>query len=94
MRGIAVRRTTLWAAALLLLVPVACTPVGRSGSAGQSAELLNNKCTVCHPIDRINKESKDRAGWEQTVTRMRAHGAVLSDSEAAQIVDYLSGARK
>jgi len=70
-----------------------CTPSGATGGqSGAGLELVNNKCTVCHTADRINQAKKDRAGWEQTVTRMRGKGAVLSDAEATQIVDYLSQA--
>jgi hypothetical protein len=49
-----------------------------------------NKCTMCHTIDRINQASKDKTGWEQTIARMRTKGAQLTDTEAAQIADYLS----
>jgi hypothetical protein len=45
---------------------------------------------MCHTIDRISQAQKDRAGWEQTVARMRGKGAVVTDAEAAQIVDYLT----
>jgi hypothetical protein len=45
---------------------------------------------MCHPIDRINQASHDRAAWVQTIARMRGKGAVVTDAEAAQIADYLS----
>jgi cytochrome c5 len=75
---------------LLILAAVGCAPVGKASQLSGGAELVANKCTVCHPIDRINQANHDRAGWVQTIARMRGKGAVLSDTEAAQIADYLS----
>jgi cytochrome c5 len=65
-----------------------------SAGTGAATELINSKCTVCHTADRITQANKDRAGWEQTVARMRAKGAVLTDTEASQIVDALSSGSK
>ena len=89
MRGVNARFVTAIAAVAIVLMSSACTPVG-SGSSGQGAELVRNKCTMCHTIDRINNARKDRASWEMTIARMRAKGAVLSDAEAGQVADYLS----
>jgi cytochrome c5 len=90
MRGFRVRGVSVVVAAMFMLTAVACTPTGQSGQAGGGAELVNSKCTLCHSIDRIDQANKDRAGWEATVARMRAAGAVLTDAEAAQVVDYLA----
>ena len=86
------------AAAFLALAAASfgCTPNGAAGGQpGGGLELVKNKCTVCHTADRITQAKKDRAAWEKTVTRMRANGAVLTDAEAAQVIDYLtqSGAK-
>jgi len=77
-------------AGILVTASAACTPNGQTGQAGAGLELVKNKCTVCHTIDRINAANKDLPSWEQTVARMRTKGAVVSDAEAAQIADYLS----
>jgi len=76
--------------AVAAVATTACTSgASTAGQAGNS-ELLKSKCTMCHTIDRINQAKKDRAGWQDTVARMRAKGAVLTDAEASQIVDHLS----
>jgi mono/diheme cytochrome c family protein len=75
--------------AALILAAAACTPTG-SGGTGQGAELVKSKCTMCHTIDRVTQANKDRSSWDQTVARMRAKGAVMTDAEAAQIAEYLS----
>lgn len=90
MRGINTRHVALIAAAAIALTATACTPSGQAGQAGGGSELVKSKCTMCHTIDRIEQANKDRAGWEETVARMRAAGAVLTDAEAAQVVDYLA----
>ena len=90
MRGTNMRGVTLLAVSMLLLASAACTPSGQAGQTGGGSELVKSKCTMCHSIDRINSASKDRAGWEETVARMRTAGAVLTDAEAAQVVEYLS----
>ena len=89
MRGTTARIATVIAAAMLALMSTACTPTG-SADSGQTLELVKNKCTVCHTIERIDKANKDRASWEQTIARMRTKGAVVSDAEASQIAEYLS----
>ena len=95
MRTTLMRAGALMVLSALLLSVAACTS-GASPStdtSGASLELVKNKCTMCHTIDRINEATKDTAGWEETVTRMRAKGAVLTDAEAAQIVEYLSSSK-
>ena len=89
MRGTRLRAAALVAAVAMMLASAACTPTG-NGTSGQGLELVKNKCTLCHSIDRINQANKDRPSWEQTIARMRTKGAVLTDAEAAQIADYLS----
>jgi cytochrome c5 len=90
MRATWARNATAYAATVLVLAAIGCTPAGSSGQATGGAELVANKCTMCHTIDRINQASKDKASWDQTIARMRTKGAQLTDAEAAQIADYLS----
>jgi len=81
----------LAAAGALVFASTACTPsAGPGTAAGGGAELVKSKCTMCHTMDRIDQANKDRTGWEASVARMREKGAVLTDAEAAQVVDYLS----
>lgn len=52
--------------------------------------LVEAKCDMCHSLDRIVSAQKDAKGWAATVARMRRKGAVLTDQEAQQIIDYLA----
>lgn len=63
-------------------------PGASSTPLGQ--ELVLDRCTACHSLDRIKAAQHDRAGWEATVARMRQGGARLTDAEAEEIVQFLS----
>ena len=89
MREMRLRIAAPIVAVMIVFASASCTPTG-TGASGQGFELVKNKCTMCHTIDRINQANKDRATWEQTIARMRTKGAVLTDAEAGQIADYLS----
>jgi hypothetical protein len=52
--------------------------------------LLQERCTVCHTLDRVMRASKSHEEWERTVVRMIGHGAVLDDEEQSVIIDYLA----
>ena len=63
--------------------PAAPTPDGKT--------LFDQKCSVCHPLDRATarKEMKDK--WASIVKEMQGKKADwISDADASKIVDYLS----
>jgi cytochrome c5 len=62
----------------------------KAGETPDGATLVQQRCTRCHPSDRIDAARHDRAAWQATVDRMRGKGAVLDASEAATVVQYLS----
>jgi len=63
-------------------------------SAPTPQELFESKCSVCHPTSRPLGKNKDRANWEATVKRMQGkQPGLISDAEAAIIVDYLTATR-
>jgi len=55
-----------------------------------SQALVENRCSACHNLDRVQAAEYDRAGWERTVDRMIGNGLSLTDEEYAAIVEYLS----
>jgi mono/diheme cytochrome c family protein len=85
---------------LVVLVVVAVILVSGCGGAqpgatGESAPadgevLLQDRCTVCHSLDRVTRASRSKNEWEDTVARMRSHGADLSDEEQMVLVDHLA----
>jgi len=86
--------------AALALAIVGCTTSGSTPETGSTAPaagasdsggqaLVEQKCTMCHPIDQVNSASYDAAGWEDLVTRMEQNGLVVTPEERQAILDYL-----
>ena len=56
--------------------------------------LFENRCSMCHPIDKPLSMSKSGEEWRQTVMRMKARaGDRISDEEAEIIIKYLTAIR-
>jgi cytochrome c5 len=58
--------------------------------AADGAALVQERCTVCHSLDRIQQAKKTRDQWTQTVTKMISNGANLNAAEQSTLLDYLS----
>jgi outer membrane biosynthesis protein TonB len=58
--------------------------------AGDGAALLEERCTVCHGLDRTTSAQKTREEWEQTVARMVGKGAELNEEEQEILIAYLT----
>ena len=58
--------------------------------SGDAAALVQDRCTVCHSLDRVRQAKKTRDRWAQTVTRMVGKGAELSAAEQTTVIEYLS----
>lgn len=94
------RRLTLLVAVLLVLVAlVACgsgepvaepepTPGEATGLDG--AALLQEKCTVCHDLTRVEAQDLDAVGWAAVIDEMIVKGAQVTDDEAAALAEYLA----
>ena len=64
-------------------ISIAATP------AEDGANLLEQRCSVCHPSARPKAAKKSPAEWESTVTRTIGKGAKLDAVEKKALVDYL-----
>ena len=73
-------------------LPVEMTPTQilspAPAPAMSGAELLQERCTACHSLDRI-EHTHTQAQWEAVVELMRGYGAQLTDSEAQTLVKHL-----
>lgn len=56
----------------------------------EGANLLEERCSVCHPSSRPKSKQKTPEQWETTVNRMMGKGARLSEQEKATLLDFLS----
>jgi len=70
------------------------TPTSANTSSDSSgldgASLVQERCTVCHSIERIQNASKTADEWKTTVERMISHGASLNSEEEAAVIKYLA----
>jgi competence protein ComEA len=58
--------------------------------AGPGKNTLIRVCSTCHSPDNVIANGQDRAGWEDTITKMAGFGAVGTDDEFTEILDYLT----
>ena len=65
-------------------------PALAAEKAPAGAELLEKRCSVCHPSARAKGAKKSAEQWDATVTRMMAKGAKLSAEEKKALVDFLA----
>ena len=61
---------------------------GGSASAGQS--LMQDRCSVCHSLDRVTSAHKTAGAWKITVDRMISNGAQLTTQEEQTLINYLA----
>lgn len=70
--------------------PPTATPEPTSEpSEPEGRVLLEERCTACHGLDRVEQAQKSREEWVTTVDRMVGYGAELSEAEKEVLVDYL-----
>jgi hypothetical protein len=69
--------------------PSAGSSTTGSSTAGGAA-LVSDRCSKCHPLQRVESAQKDRSGWTRTLTRMQTHGLQVTDAEKQAIIDYLT----
>ncbi len=77
---------------LIVLLAFALQPVSPTivFAESEGANLLEERCSVCHPSSRPKSKQKTPEQWELTVNRMIGKGAKLSDEEKAVLLDFLS----
>ncbi len=55
---------------------------------GQS--LVEERCTKCHDLGRVEAARKTGEGWKATVERMVENGASLNEAEQEVVAKYLT----
>ncbi len=61
-----------------------------STSALDGATLVQQRCSVCHPIGRIESSNHTAAQWNTIVNTMISRGAQLTPEEKTVVVNYLA----
>lgn len=84
-------KRNLFCAGLAATIALAGTlGAAEKAPAINAADLLEKRCSVCHPAAKPKGAKKTPAQWEATVTRMMGKGAKLSNDEKKALIDYLS----
>ena len=55
----------------------------------EGKEAFEENCIECHSLEWPLAKITDRAGWEETLTKMANTGAVLSKKNKRQVLEYL-----
>ena len=54
----------------------------------EGKEAFEENCIECHSLEWPLAKITDRAGWEETLTKMANTGAVLSKKNKRQVLEY------
>jgi len=58
---------------------------------GEGKTLFEQKCSVCHGLDRATARTETKERWSEIIKEMQGKRADwITDDEAAKILDYLS----
>jgi quinohemoprotein amine dehydrogenase len=68
---------------LLVLLVAAC------GGAPDGQALVESRCITCHNLVPVRTAVKTEEEWQETVERMVALGARLSEAQQSAVVSYL-----
>jgi mono/diheme cytochrome c family protein len=71
--------------------PAASAPAAPAASTADGKALFDQKCSVCHGLDRATARAESKEKWAEIVKTMQGKKADwISDAEAQKIVDYLA----
>lgn len=70
--------------------PSSSTSSPASTNTIDGATLVNQRCTVCHSISRIDSAHHSAAEWQTIVGSMIRRGAQLTPEEETVVVNYLA----
>ncbi|MEW6716599.1 MAG: hypothetical protein AB1345_03720 [Chloroflexota bacterium] len=59
-------------------------------SPTDGSTLLQERCTECHSLARVEQAQKNLDEWERVVNSMINKGAQLNEDEKALLIEYLA----
>ena len=69
--------------------PAAAAPA--AGGAAEGKALFEQKCSVCHGLDRATARATNKEEWAAIIISMQAKKADwIPEADAAKILEYLS----
>jgi mono/diheme cytochrome c family protein len=71
--------------------PVAPAPVPAVSAVEEGKALFEQKCGVCHGLDRATARAETKERWMEIIKQMQEKKADwIPDADAAKILEYLS----
>ncbi|UCD47670.1 MAG: c-type cytochrome [Deltaproteobacteria bacterium] len=71
--------------------PEASPTTAAVAAKGEGKALFEQKCSVCHGLDRATARTETKEEWTSIIQEMQEKKADwISDEEAARILDYLA----
>ena len=69
--------------------PVAALPPLEPAQEAQAKMILEEACTSCHNLQRVEAQAQPEDGWADIIENMRNRGSSMTDDEAKLVVQYL-----
>ena len=69
--------------------PVAALPPLEPAQEAQAKMILEEACTSCHNLQRVEAQTQPEDGWADIIENMRNRGSSMTDDEAKLVVSYL-----
>ena len=57
---------------------------------GKGGDLIDQRCTSCHTLNRITTQERTRDEWDDSVKAMIDYGTELNAAETKIVLDYLA----
>jgi competence protein ComEA len=70
--------------------PQATHPHSTELPPGAGKDTVMRVCSKCHSPNILVANPRDRQGWEDTITKMSGLGAMATDDEFTEILEYLA----
>lgn len=76
--------------AVIFLITACSSTSTTSTNTLDGSTLLQERCTVCHNLSRVERAKHTPEEWQTTVNRMVGKGAKLTSDEKTLLIEYLS----
>jgi hypothetical protein len=74
---------------MLLPIAIIISVAIGAGAKDRGRELVEDVCTYCHNLDRLQGKELSREEWRGLTKGMISEGAPVTDEELSMILDYL-----
>ena len=80
---------------ILLVLLAACSPGSSNETPAATskldgATLVQERCSVCHPVSVVSTNSYTADQWKSLVDQMIQRGAQLTPDEETEVVNFLA----